>query len=223
MSPTGFCVPPNWTWPEREAAICRMARADVAWARATFCAAPSGDDPAATCLRLAQAAAYVPDPPSCPTDFYKLPRDTWREGGDCDDLVILLLCVAWARGVDAKAERIEIPHAPQDHLAAKVWCGARGWCWADPSMRGAAVGEHPAAAARRLGLDAVAPGLPKPTAGLGTELAIASVAPLARSNLPLTDLLAIAAFAAAILTGRYERGQDPVPGIVRHPHRLHHR
>lgn len=182
--PTGFCVPPAWSWAERTAKMHALAVADVPWARATFGPMPPGVDALAMALATAQRAAYVPDPASCATDFYKRPSDTWREGGDCDDLCILLLCLALSADLSVVPERIALPHAPQDHLACLGWDGA-AWRWCDPSQRGARVGEHPAAAATRLGAAALPDaGSPRPTAGLATQVAGVAAAAYVGNRIP---------------------------------------
>lgn len=73
--------------------------------------------------------------------------------GDCDDtaraLMALLRSLGFEAGVQTLPE-IETGRVPL-HVAARVRHGGR-WHWLETTLKGAQPGEHPLAAARRLGV-----------------------------------------------------------------------
>ena len=147
-----FCVPDSWDEATREAAMHKLAAMGLPAALARDAAAlhASGADDAARAawaLARAQAAGYVPDPAAC--EWYQSPDVTAAHGGDCDDLCILLVALARALDLPCRIVRLPQPGAAEDHVLCTVW--ARGaWRWAEPSIAGARLGEHPADALRRL-------------------------------------------------------------------------
>lgn len=148
---TKLCVPANWNRARRDAEMYRLAMQGVPWAQRQFGNASGVGSPAEWVLRMAQAPPFVPDPASCSTDFYKSPDVTWREGGDCDDLVILGLTLAKIRNVPARIGYLPVPGAPQDHMFLWLWHN-NAWQPAEVSLRGARLGEPPLDAAKRLGI-----------------------------------------------------------------------
>lgn len=72
--------------------------------------------------------------------------------GDCDDQAILLLALLRCAGFEARPAVLPPPSTgrPPRHVAPQVhWRGA--WLWLEPTID-AEPGEHPLAAARRLGI-----------------------------------------------------------------------
>ncbi len=71
-------------------------------------------------------------------------------GGDCDDHARTV--VALLRAVGERAQIVGVPNSRGQivHVAPIVWDG-KGWKWVETTVR-AAFGEHPRAAAKRLGL-----------------------------------------------------------------------
>src|SRR5512147_2642042 len=151
----GYCVAPGATPDERGAIIARRAREALSdpyvrqVAAGIACANCSPRERAAAVLRRVQAAGFVPDPPRC--DAYRPVAVTLRQGGDCDDLTPAVMALGTLAGFEAFCAYLDqADFAPQDHgTGVLVVDGAT--LWAEPSLRGARLGEHPYAAARRLG------------------------------------------------------------------------
>lgn len=70
--------------------------------------------------------------------------------GDCDDHAIVVVALAHALGMAATAEAFFWPESDGGHVAAQIRCDG-DWLWTETTI-GATLGEHPIAAARRLGL-----------------------------------------------------------------------
>jgi transglutaminase-like putative cysteine protease len=88
-------------------------------------------------------------------DTYQTARETIERGaGDCDDAAPLLAAVFGALGLRARLVGMRSPrqaaHSPYPrHVTTQVWAGGR-WLYAEPTLRGAQLGEHPYRAAARL-------------------------------------------------------------------------
>lgn len=109
-------------------------------------------------------AEYQPDPPGEWDTASPVGHSTWphpgrplspvtgreKGAGDCEDLAILLVAVLQELDVVSRMDWLEQPDAEENHVSVEVRA-PRGWLWADPSVEGAFVGEHPYAAARRMG------------------------------------------------------------------------
>lgn len=105
-------------------------------------------------LAAVQRVRYVPDPPGN-ADKICDALTTLREGGDCEDLAALVVGAARALGVPARLVWIA-QGGPLDHVVAEVYLDGR-WQWAEATIAGAQVGEHPYEAAARLA--ATVPGI----------------------------------------------------------------
>ncbi len=79
-------------------------------------------------------------------EVFRSPRATWERGaGDCDDSATLLAALASAAGLPAELVPMGAGGAPT-HVVARI-LGQ----WAETTLRGARLGEHPGAALSRLG------------------------------------------------------------------------
>ena len=143
MSSARICLRVSGTPVERLDAFERFAdRAAVdldAWARRL--------GSVARVLAAVQRVRYVPDPPGS-ADKICDAATTLREGGDCEDLAALVVGGARALGVPARLVWIA-QGGPLDHVVAEVYVEGR-WQWAEPTIAGAMLGEHPYEAAARL-------------------------------------------------------------------------
>lgn len=74
-----------------------------------------------------------------------------KGAGDCEDLAILLAAILAELRVPWRIDWLEQPGSAENHVSVEVRT-ADGWQWADPSVEGAEIGEHPYAAARRMGM-----------------------------------------------------------------------
>lgn len=113
-------------------------------------AALSARERAAGALRDVQALRYVSDPAGPVDEVETDVRRVLEQGADCEERAMLLAALCAAAGVPAEVVWIVQRGAPLDHVTARVDVGA-GWEWADPTIPGARVGEHPRDAARRVG------------------------------------------------------------------------
>jgi transglutaminase-like putative cysteine protease len=109
-------------------------------------------DPAARMLTavhsLVTIGHYELWPDAC--DLYQTPRTTFLTlRGDCKAWSSLFVAMCRATGVRARCEWLPQPGEDWDHVSAVVLT-ATGWQWAEPSIAGARIGEHPYAAAKRL-------------------------------------------------------------------------
>lgn len=116
-------------------------------------------------LGAVQRCGYRGDPAG--EDWHQDTATTLREGGDCEDLATALAALlrlgAYFYGLKLKTRLVWLRRTAsgQDHVAVQVRVGDGhdtgddpdgGWEWLDPSLVGARRGEHPEAAARRLGV-----------------------------------------------------------------------
>jgi transglutaminase-like putative cysteine protease len=99
---------------------------------------------------------YVPDPPG---EWYQGALYTLGWGGDCEDLSVLLVSLARCVGLKARVKWLDQPGYRLNHVSALMVIDGREQ-WAEASVSGARLGEHPWDAASRvkqtdrLGLDA---------------------------------------------------------------------
>jgi hypothetical protein len=156
-----YWVPDQMPWPERLMLLGQLADegaqdptiralADQLWAE-------SGGDRAefvGACMRIAQGVPYIPDPPG--KDVFRDAPTVLREGDDCDGKVVLCCALLRAdRRVRCAPVHIPQPWSSEDHLAVAVELGpGQGPYWADVTIPGARLGEHPWAALVRLGAPA---------------------------------------------------------------------
>jgi hypothetical protein len=111
--------------------------------------------------RAQDAIAFLPEP----VELFRPASTTIELGaGDCDCSARALLALYRAAGLQAGLATLG---KPPTHVAPVVKL-AGAWTWAETSLRGAMLGEHPIAAARRLGVS-VRPELAQ--ADLGDTLA----------------------------------------------------
>lgn len=149
-----YCVPSSASPEERARIIAARAREALtdpsvqAAARGIACANCQPRERAAAVLRRAQAAGFVADPPGC--DAYAPVAHTLAHGGDCDDLTPLVMALGTLTGFGARVAYLSQPDEPQDHVTGMLLVDGE-WLWAEPSVRGARLGEHPYDAARRTG------------------------------------------------------------------------
>lgn len=158
-----FRVPPALPQRERVALLETLADEDARapWLRALAARLPAAPVPyLAAVLAAAQGLPRVPDPPG---EWFQTAAYTVRWGGDCDDLVELVVALARARGLRARVVYLPQPDAPQDHWTAQFSLSPAGapddaavWDWWDPFVPGARLAEHPYVAAARAGLLSVA-------------------------------------------------------------------
>jgi hypothetical protein len=99
-------------------------------------------------LYAAQQLPYVADPPG--TDVFCNAGRTIVRGGDCDKKVVVLLALARSRGVQGRPVWMLQPWSNMDHVSAELKTAGR-LEWADATLPGAALGEHPYLALMRLG------------------------------------------------------------------------
>lgn len=106
-------------------------------------------DAVARALREVQALPYTPDPPGS-VDLLSLSLAcVERVGGDCEERAALFAARCDAMRVRAAVVWVPQPWARLDHVSSQVMVQGR-WCWADATVPGARLGEHPWDAARRL-------------------------------------------------------------------------
>ena len=137
--------------------FARKVYADACAVSAQHRALPFGTALAVAALVRVQGLPFAPDPPG--RDVYQPLAVTVERGGDCEDLVALYVGVLravvamhpHAEGVEARAAWFEVPGAEEDHVVAVVReSSAAPWRWAECSVVGAWLGEHPRDAVRRL-------------------------------------------------------------------------
>ncbi len=76
---------------------------------------------------------------------------TWDAGGgDCDDHARAVVALLRAGGLPARIAYLHAPGREPSHAVAQVWLDGSGWTWLESTLD-ARMGEHPIAAARRLG------------------------------------------------------------------------
>ena len=97
---------------------------------------------------VAERVDFLPES----VELFRPAETTLEDGiGDCDCSARAYLALARAAGLQAGLATLGTPPV---HVAPVVQLGegAAGWAWAETSIRGAELGEHPLAAARRLGV-----------------------------------------------------------------------
>lgn len=95
-------------------------------------------------------------------ELFRPTQNTIEDGiGDCDCSARAYLALARAAGLKAGLATLG---QPPTHVAPVVNLGRGRWVWAETSVRGAELGEHPIEAARRLGV-ALRPELERPELG----------------------------------------------------------
>jgi transglutaminase-like putative cysteine protease len=101
-----------------------------------------------TLLAWVQSRGYKRDPVG---DWWQGVGFTARNGGDCEDLATLFVALAFANRWAARIAWINQPGQPLNHVTAQIQPKQGGpWVWAEPSLLGARLGEHPYVAASRL-------------------------------------------------------------------------
>lgn len=148
-------------WLARWAQLAARDAVTVAYARELA----SGTDVGRPLERAAEVLAraqrrvrFLPDPGErAGVELYRTARETIAAGeGDCDDAAPLLVAVFRALGYRARLVAMRSPRQAAQgpyprHVSAQVSVdGGRSWWWAEPTVRGARLGEHPYAAAARL-------------------------------------------------------------------------
>lgn len=99
-------------------------------------------------LRAVQSLPYVPDPEG--QEWVQGVDYTFAHGGDCKDLSAALAAVYRTLGLRAEVYWITQTGRPLNHVTVRVFLGGQ-WRWAEPSIRGARLGESPYDALRRMG------------------------------------------------------------------------
>lgn len=96
---------------------------------------------------VGEGVDFLPEP----RELFRPAQTTLEDGvGDCDCSARAYLALARAAGLQAGLATLG---NPPTHVAPIVHLGEpQGWTWAETSLRGAELGEHPIAAARRLGV-----------------------------------------------------------------------
>lgn len=87
-------------------------------------------------------------------EWYAGPVWTLKNGGDCTTMAPVLVAMLAALGVPSQLVWINQPGFQMNHFACRVLLNGRLF-WADPSLRGARLGEAPDAAAHRLSMGSV--------------------------------------------------------------------
>lgn len=101
---------------------------------------------AAYALSLVQATGYHPDPPG---EWFQNVSYTATNGGDCEDLATLLMSVLYLLGFESRLVWLDQPGKQYNHVSLQVRISDQ-WVWAETSIEGSWLGEHPYAAAGRL-------------------------------------------------------------------------
>lgn len=99
-------------------------------------------------MAYVQGRGYRSDPRG--QEWFQHPVYTLFYGGDCEDLAGLFMALGKAVGLETDVVWINQPGKPLNHVSAKVRVGDE-WLWAEASVKGALLGEHPYAAIARLG------------------------------------------------------------------------
>lgn len=132
---------------------------------ATKAAGGSRSTLAAAALAAVQSKPYVPDPmvDGQMTEELQRPLYTLLNGGDCEDLAQLLMAVFLLMHFETIPVWLTQPEESQNHTTVIVKIpgtigdprltqdlGEVGWNWAEATIKGARLGEHPYAAADRV-------------------------------------------------------------------------
>jgi len=107
---------------------------------------------AAAALRWVQE--HVPYRQDKEGEWYAGPVWTLRNGGDCTTMAPVLVALLAALGVPSQLVWINQPGFSMNHFSCRVLLNGQLF-WADPSLRGARLGEAPDAAAHRLSMGSV--------------------------------------------------------------------
>jgi len=99
-------------------------------------------------LRLAHSVPYVAGPPG--DDEFAPASWTLEHGGDCDRLGSMLAGLVCLCGLLSRVDWLTQPQQSLDHVAVEIALDKR-WYWAEPSVRGAVLGETPYEAVARQG------------------------------------------------------------------------
>jgi transglutaminase-like putative cysteine protease len=124
-------------WDARRPKVIELAR-DIA------AKTPGGPEEVARAIHawLLANVRFFPEP----RELFRSTERTIEDGiGDCDDASRALLALYRAAGLRAGLATLG---APPTHVAVAVQLGRR-WLWAEPTVPGAQLGEHPRAAVRR--------------------------------------------------------------------------
>lgn len=131
-------------------------------------------------VALHELVTFVPDCGDGTCEEFQRAEHTLfvRHAGDCDDMSIAYSSLARAIGFPSRVVWIDQPDKPNNHVASQACAPIRpasrvdqnyavmvhsnpagpscsqpnGWTWVETTLRGAAVGEHPYTAAKRLGV-----------------------------------------------------------------------
>lgn len=87
-------------------------------------------------------------------EWYAGPVWTLNNGGDCTTLAPVLVAMLAAAGIASQLVWINQPGFQMNHFASRVLLNGQLY-WADPSLKGARLGERPDIAARRLSMGSV--------------------------------------------------------------------
>lgn len=108
---------------------------------------PCADLRARAILRYVQSRPYEPDPDG--QEWYAGLIYTIGYGGDCEELAALVVALARVVGIPGEVRWMDQPNHPLNHVTALLYVNGQ-WVWAEASVVGAQLGEHPQAAATRL-------------------------------------------------------------------------
>jgi hypothetical protein len=132
-------------------ALAYQARS-IACARQAVCTGPTTRDAtlilAASALQVVQSLYYRLD--HVGEEWFQSADYTIVNGGDCEDLGVMLAAVNGLLGLKSRLVWIYQPGHALNHLSTQLNVDDE-WIWEDPSVRGAQLGEHPYAALQRLG------------------------------------------------------------------------
>ncbi len=167
MPPSPYASPPAFRVPDAvpacarwrtledladEGAVTPVIRAAAVRIRAQARALAPGGDPAwleaALALAETQALPYVAPPDG--QQWFQPVTQTEATGGDCGNLAANLVARLRALGLTAQVIWITQTGQRVNHVTVAVWLGGE-WRWAEPSIKGAALGESPYDAVRRVG------------------------------------------------------------------------
>jgi hypothetical protein len=106
---------------------------------------------AAEALRAVQSLPVVADPPG--REVFQPVAATLQIGGDCEDHSAALVTVLELNGIPTRLVWMTLePEFPLNHISAQISLdGGITWQWAEPSVIGAQIGQHPLQAAEMLG------------------------------------------------------------------------
>lgn len=83
-------------------------------------------------------------------DCFAPARQVLEIGGDCDNLATLFASTCIHAGIPVQVIWINQSTSQLNHVTTMVYVDGK-WRWADPSIKGALIGEDPYSAARRTG------------------------------------------------------------------------